>query len=219
MRISAVAWDVDGTLVHSEPRHHRALLSASALWGVDLSDLPDETFQGVHVADVWSALKTRYPSRLSFSDWLAAINDAYLSDQEAMSVIPGALETVKLFAEVGVLQICVSNSNRPIVDANIEGLGISKMIVGSISLDDVTNGKPNAEPYLKACSALGIENSSVVAIEDSATGLRSAVSAGLLTVAFTSDPIIAKLADFATDDLRSLQSLFGSTLCRPTVAS
>lgn len=215
MRISGVAWDIDGTLVDSEPRHLRALLRASALWGVDLSDLPDETFQGVHVADVWSALKTRYPSGLAYLDWLEAINDGYLRDQEEMPVVPGALEAVRLFAGHGLPQICVSNSSRPVVDTNIRGLGISGTIIGSISLDDVTNGKPDAEPYAKACAALGVENGNVVAIEDSVTGLRSAISAGLITVALTRDPAIARLADFSLHDLRFLPPLLGQYLNSP----
>jgi len=215
MRVHGVAWDIDGTLVDSEPRHLRALLRASALWGVDLSDLPDETFQGVHVADVWSALKTRYPSGLAYGVWLEAINGAYLSDREAMPVVNGALEAMALFAELGLPQICVSNSNRSVVDANIKGLGIAGMIIGSISLDDVLNGKPDAEPYAKACAALGIDRGNVVAIEDSATGLGSAISAGLLTVAYTRDPAIAGLANFAADDLRLLPSLLDSYLQPP----
>jgi beta-phosphoglucomutase-like phosphatase (HAD superfamily) len=197
MRISGIAWDIDGTLVDSEPRHLRALLRASALWGVDLSDLPDETFQGVHVA---------------YLDWLEAINDGYLCDREEMPVVPGALEAMQLFAGLGLPQICVSNSSRSVVDANIRGLGISDTIIGSISLDDVTNGKPDAEPYAKACAALGVDNRNVVAIEDSATGLRSAISAGLITVALTRDPAVASLADFSLHDLRVLPPLLGQYL-------
>ncbi len=44
----AVAWDIDGTLIDSEPLHQRALVAASAALGVDLSDLEPEAFRGVH---------------------------------------------------------------------------------------------------------------------------------------------------------------------------
>ena len=53
----AVAWDVDGTLIDSEGLHQRSLIEAGAEFGVDLSDLPDEAFRGVHMRDVWTALK------------------------------------------------------------------------------------------------------------------------------------------------------------------
>ncbi|WP_216073394.1 hypothetical protein, partial [Acinetobacter baumannii] len=60
----AVAWDIDGTLVDSEPRHHRALLAASLRWGADFSDLPDQAFRGVHMGDVWDVLRHRLPGDL-----------------------------------------------------------------------------------------------------------------------------------------------------------
>ena len=62
MRISAVAWDIDGTLVDSEPLHHHALLEASADFNVDLGDLPPLAFRGVHMEDVWSKLRSRFPA-------------------------------------------------------------------------------------------------------------------------------------------------------------
>ena len=53
----AVAWDVDGTLIDSEGLHQRSLIETGAEFGVDLSDLPDEAFRGIHMRDVWTALR------------------------------------------------------------------------------------------------------------------------------------------------------------------
>ena len=57
----AVAWDIDGTLVDSEGLHQRSLIETGADFGVDLSDLRDEAFRGIHMRDVWTALKPRFP--------------------------------------------------------------------------------------------------------------------------------------------------------------
>ena len=73
-RLRAVAWDIDGTLADSEGLHHRALTAVSAALGADLSDLPDRAFTGVHMLDVWTALRPRFPTTLSREAWLAAIN-------------------------------------------------------------------------------------------------------------------------------------------------
>ncbi len=59
--IRAIAWDIDGTLIDSEPLHHEALVHASLQFGVDLRDLPSEAYQGVHIGDVWIALRDRLP--------------------------------------------------------------------------------------------------------------------------------------------------------------
>ncbi len=84
----------------------------------------------------------------------------------------------------GVAQACVSNSGRTIVDANIEALGIGKIIAFSISLDDVSSGKPDPEPYREAARRLGAEPQAVVAVEDSGAGARSARAAGLYVVGY-----------------------------------
>ena len=57
----AVAWDIDGTLIDSEGLHQRSLIETGAEFGVDLSDLPDEAFRGIHMRDVWTALQPRFP--------------------------------------------------------------------------------------------------------------------------------------------------------------
>ena len=103
----------------------------------------------------------------------------------------------------GVAQACVSNSGRRIVDANITALGIGKMIAFSLSLEDVSAGKPDPEPYREAARRLGAEPQAVVAVEDSGAGARSARAAGLYVVGYSpsgepfigSDRSIVKLTE------------------------
>ena len=184
MSSRAVAWDIDGTLVDSEPLHHRALLAASLRWNADLSDLPETAFQGVHMHDVWTLLAGRLPATLAREAWLDAIDEHYAEGAARLAAIEGAIEAMHAFARRGLRQVCVSNSNRRIVDANIEALGIAPLLAFSISFDDVGRGKPDPEPYRGACERLGLPAASVLAVEDSATGVRSAKAAGLVTAAY-----------------------------------
>jgi beta-phosphoglucomutase-like phosphatase (HAD superfamily) len=181
----AVAWDIDGTLVDSEPLHHRALVAASQGFGVDLSDLPDMAFRGVHMGDVWKLLQSRLPQGLAEQEWLDAINCHYIENRHSLQAVPGAVETIRMLADIGIPQVCVSNSCRPIVDANLDAMGISSCIRFSISLDDVAEGKPSPMPYRNAAERLGFSPASIVAVEDSLTGLVSARAAGLYAVLFT----------------------------------
>jgi HAD superfamily hydrolase (TIGR01509 family) len=182
----AVAWDVDGTLVDSEPLHHRALLAGSLRWGVDLSDLPEQQFRGIHMADVWAALRPRMPADLGPADWLAAINAYYIANSGDLKPLPGVVQTVAALAARGIPQVCVSNSSRPVVRANLAALGLSSYLAFAISLDDVSNGKPDPEPYLRVVERLQLQPNEVLAVEDSRTGVASAVAAGM-TVALCAD--------------------------------
>jgi beta-phosphoglucomutase-like phosphatase (HAD superfamily) len=76
----------------------------------------------------------------------------------------------------------VSNSERAIVDANLQAIDESGLMRFVITLDDVVQPKPLVESYQRAASALGFPRKSVVAVEDSAGGLKSARSAGLRTL-------------------------------------
>lgn len=56
MSVTAVVWDVDGTLIDSEPLHHRALGAMGAAVGVDLSDRLETEFVGVSIDKVYEQL-------------------------------------------------------------------------------------------------------------------------------------------------------------------
>jgi HAD superfamily hydrolase (TIGR01509 family) len=206
-RFQAVAWDIDGTLIDSERLHQLALLETSASFGVDLSDLPEEAFRGTHMRDVWSALQHRFPKGTEMEAWHAAIERHYVTRAPALAASPGALDTILALGARGVLQACVSNSGRAVVDANLDALGIRDKIAFSISLDDVTVGKPNPEPFREAARRFGLPPAEVMAVEDSAAGARSATDAGLYVVAYA--PTGAVVAcDKAVSNLSQILALF-----------
>jgi HAD superfamily hydrolase (TIGR01509 family) len=180
----AVAWDVDGTLIDSELLHQRAMIESSAAFGVDVTDLPDQAFRGVHAFDVWTALRPRFLPGAERQSWLAAIERFYLAQAQSLAPTPGAIEAIRALAMRGIPQACVSNSGRAIVDANLEALGIRQLMAFSISLDDVSEGKPSPEPFLAAARRFGLLASTIVAVEDSAAGARSARAAGLYVVGY-----------------------------------
>jgi HAD superfamily hydrolase (TIGR01509 family) len=207
-RFRAVAWDIDGTLVDSEPLHHEALLAAGRNWDVDLSDLPDQAFRGIHVGDVWKLLTPRLPADIVEADWHEAINDHYVGHYERLVAIPEAIATMRALAGLGVRQVCVSNSARRVVDANIKSLGIEDIIEFSLSFDDVTVGKPDPEPYLAACRKLGLAPAEVVAVEDSRSGVTSARAGGLYVVGYRPSGGDFGEVDLATDRLSAVLELF-----------
>jgi HAD superfamily hydrolase (TIGR01509 family) len=180
----AVAWDIDGTLVDSEPVHLAALVAVSGRYGLDLSGDPPDRFLGKHLGDVWETLQGLYPPDLAMAEWVEEILGEYHSRQRDVAVIRDMLDAMHALHALGIPQACVSNSERFIVDTNIAVLGVSDLIQFSISRDDVGAGKPDPEPYLEACRRFGALPGQVVAVEDSDTGARSAHAAGLKVVRF-----------------------------------
>jgi beta-phosphoglucomutase-like phosphatase (HAD superfamily) len=101
-----------------------------------------------------------------------------------------------------------------VVDANLDALGIAPWIQFSISLDDVTEGKPSPVPYRMAAERLGLAPGTIVAVEDSSTGIRSAKAAGLHAVFLCTEDNSGQarhegsLPDITIDDLSLLRPLF-----------
>ena len=175
--IRAVAWDIDGTLIDSEPLHHRALMLVSERYGVPIA-VGDQRFVGVAMDDVWRVLKPLYPGDLTKPAWLEAICASYFVESGGLKAMPGALAAMAQLHQAGIRQCCVSNSLRRIVDINLAALGVGAWVEFSISRDDVALGKPDPAPYALACRRLGLPPSNVLAVEDSATGLLAARAAG-----------------------------------------
>jgi HAD superfamily hydrolase (TIGR01509 family) len=199
--IRAVAWDIDGTLIDSEPLHHEALVHASLQFGVDLRDLPGEAYHGVHVRDVWITLRHRFPQDLDREVWMTAIEAYYEANRRKLKPIDGAVEVVRLLSKLGVLQACVSNSRRVTVDANIAALGIAENILFSVSLDDVDHGKPDPHPYRLAIRKIDMPRQDIIAVEDSDTGARSARTAGLKVVGYRVGEAARDSIDWRIDSL------------------
>ncbi len=77
MNIQAIAWDIDGTLIDSEPLHLESLLAVCKRHNVDISDLTDDCFVGVNLFDVWETLKNRFRADVARDDWIDEINSYY----------------------------------------------------------------------------------------------------------------------------------------------
>ncbi|KHK97534.1 hydrolase [Microbacterium mangrovi] len=97
--------------------------------------------------------------------------------RDGVTVRPGARELLAQLRERGVKTALVTMSLRRMALTIVESVAPDAFDV-VIAGDDVTRPKPFPDPYLQACEALGVDVRDCVAIEDSPTGLRSAVASG-----------------------------------------
>ena len=170
-------------------------MAATLTFGIDLSDLPEQHFRGIHMGDVWTALRARLPPALQEAEWLYAITSHYIADRGVLKPLPGAVETIAALAIREVPQACVSNSHRAIVETNLDALGISRFMAFTIAFDDVAAGKPDPEPYRIAARRFGLAPAAVLAVEDSEAGLISAAAAGLHVALCEAIPIPERWGD------------------------
>jgi beta-phosphoglucomutase-like phosphatase (HAD superfamily) len=180
----AVLWDIDGTLLDSEPHHFNSFVAVCESHGQTLAKADYDRLLGRSMAEVYAMLSAVQPLPLDLPGFAAACSEYYVTHVANVPARRGALEQVAELARAGVLQACVSNSARRVVEANMGVIAMPEALRFALSRDDVTKGKPDPEPYLRAAERLGMAPEDCVVVEDSPIGARAAKAAGMVTIAW-----------------------------------
>ncbi|UCI07895.1 HAD family hydrolase [Mesorhizobium sp. B1-1-8] len=189
MTPKAVFWDMDGTLVDSEPLHEAALVAALRSVGIaPPADLHNRVL-GIAAWPVYEMLRDEFGLALPFDDWIVRKYDHYLPMAETLKPRPGAIEVFNELQALGVQQAVVSNSDRLIVDANLSAVGLTYPGMRTISRNDVIDGKPLPEPFLRAAYLAGVDPADAVAVDDSLTGAMAGLAAGMKTIFWPEAPM------------------------------
>jgi HAD superfamily hydrolase (TIGR01509 family) len=146
--------------------------------------------------------------------------DRYSHD---LPLIDGAVEAVKRLADRWPLGVA-SSSNRELIDRVLEVAGLAQYFRVTVSSEEVARGKPAPDVYFEAAHGLGVEPQLVVAIEDSANGIRSAHAAGMHVVAipnraFPPPPDVLATADLVLQSIKELHPEVVKEAERPSIPS
>jgi beta-phosphoglucomutase-like phosphatase (HAD superfamily) len=179
---AAVLWDMDGTLVDTEPYWFAAEFELVAEFGGTWSDADAHSLVGFDLLASAHELRTRGGVRLEPVDLVERLLDGVIARvAEELPWRPGAPELLAQCVAAGIPCVLVTMSWRRLADALIAAAP-SGSFAASITGDEVSNGKPDPEPYLAAAATLGVDPAQCVAIEDSPTGVASALAAGCATL-------------------------------------
>lgn len=179
---AAVLWDMDGTLVDSEPYWLLSEKNLAAEHSMDWTEQDGLDLVGMSLYDSSKIIKSKLASELHPDEIMHNLTDSVVSHlQREIPWRPGALELLTELKKKGVKTALVTMSLRRMALAVADSVGFEAFDV-VVAGDDVRNGKPHPEPYLKAAELLGVEPQDCIAFEDSITGLRSAEAAGTRAV-------------------------------------
>lgn len=177
----AVLWDMDGTLIDTEPVWIRAKQELIRQHGGTWHDSIGEQLIGASMDAATSALR-QAGVQLEEEQIASFLIAAVIAELEAGAPWrPGALRLVSELARANVAQAIVTTSPRAMADIVIRELP-ENLISVVVAFEDVEFTKPHPQPYLLAAELLGVHPAECVAIEDSPTGLAAAISAGTTAV-------------------------------------
>lgn len=193
----AVVFDMDGTLILSEP----AIIRAWTAWAIEFGVTAEELrgFHGVPTADVVRAVLD--DGRVGVA--LDRINELELRELAGIVPVPGSVEALAALpaGRKAVATSCSESLARARLAAS--GLEAPEIVV---TVDDVERGKPAPDIFLAAADRLGIDPSDCLVVEDAVQGLAAARAARMSTLAVTTTTPAAQLAaDAVVADLSAVR--------------
>ena len=202
---SGILFDMDGVLLDSTP----AVARVWHEWAIEHGFDPDEVVRAAHGRPSMSTIRDYLPG----SDYEAEnreVERRELADLEGIVPWPGAIDLLKSLP-LGRWAI-VTSCTRPLAEVRIRAGGLPRPKF-FITSDDIENGKPAPDPYLKGAQMLGLHPADCIVVEDVPAGVRSGKAAGCRVIALCTTMLEAELrsagADWLVEDCSSITLLSG----------
>lgn len=180
--IEAILWDVDGTLVDSEPLSEKSLDIWLENKGIEATPDLHDALIGRTLEMNHSYLVSKYKIEENFETFKNQKMDILIPLMKDLKPrfqkLPQLLEKIH---QSPLRQAAVSNGQKRAVTESINSLG-NHYFEFSLAIEDTVDGKPSPTPYHIAADRLGVDIKNCLVVEDTAAGLQAALSAGAQTI-------------------------------------
>lgn len=183
-RIEAVVFDMDGVLIDSEVIWRRVRETYAAEIGHTWTEADQLALMGCSTQD-WSVRMRERLGLVHLSAQALAdeiIGRVLAAFRQELPVRPGAAQALQALGERWPLALA-SGSPRALVACAMELTGFGRHFRSILCGDDVSQGKPHPEIYLRSLQRLGVDAQAAAGVEDSANGLRALRAAGMWAIA------------------------------------
>lgn len=180
---AAVLWDMDGTLVDTEPYWIDAEFEIVEMHGRTWSHAHAKALVGSDLLDSGAYIREHGGVDRTATEIVEMLLDRVVARVRAeVPWRPGARELLAQVRDSAIDTALVTMSWKRFADEVVRCLP-TESFTASVTGDEVSRGKPHPEPYLLAAERLGVRPDDCIAIEDSPTGVRSALAAGCSVIA------------------------------------
>ena len=184
--IKGFLFDLDGVIVDTAVFHFQAWRRLAQKLGGDFTEEQNEQLKGVSRVDSLNKVIEWTGATVSdeeFQTFMVDKNEWYLELVQGLGpqdALPGALNFLQTAYDQGIkIALGSASKNAPMI---LEKLGITPLFTAIIDGNNVVNGKPHPEVFLKGAEALGLEPSECVVFEDSIAGVQAAKTGGMSSV-------------------------------------
>lgn len=194
-RAEGLLFDLDGTLIDSDPVHRASWVEILAPYGIEVDEtFYRERFSGRHNPELIAELLPDLDAeaRAAMSDRKEAMFRALA---HTVPPVRGVLRFVRDARARGQKLAVVTNAPRRNAVAVLTAIGLVDVWDAIVVSEDLAAGKPDPTPYRAALEALCIAAPRALAFEDSTTGIRSAVGAGIHCIGLATTMTVQALRD------------------------
>jgi len=181
--LKGVVFDLDGVIVDSHPIHKQAWRAFLAHVGKEVSEAGlDFIFEGRKRGEIL----THFLGELSDHDiqlYGSKKDEFFRQESEVLKPIRGTIEFITNVRQAGLSMAVATSASKQRAQWTLEQLELAEYFSVMVSGDDVALGKPNPGTYRMAARRLLLPPNCLLAVEDSVSGVRSAIAAGLRCVA------------------------------------
>lgn len=183
--MSAILFDMDGTIIDSEPLWLQAEIQVMAELGCHWDEQDQINCLGGPMERTEKYMQDRSGNVKPYGYFGQRLNEVMKSKfVKDLELIPNALELIKKSKEAGLKTALVTASGRELMNSALTRFPENSFDI-AISRDDVANSKPHPEPYLMAAERLKVKIDECLVLEDSMTGVRAGLDSGAQVVAIS----------------------------------
>jgi mannitol-1-/sugar-/sorbitol-6-phosphatase len=175
VQCKGLLFDLDGVLADSTPAVARVWTIFANKYGFD----PEETVRRAHGRPSMATIQELLPNANHKAE-SAVLERMEIEDIEDVVALPGAAELLHALPADKWTVVTSCTRALAVVRLRAAGLPIPAQMVTS---NDIVNGKPSPEPYLKGAELLGLAAADCVVVEDAPAGIRSGKAAGARVIA------------------------------------
>jgi HAD superfamily hydrolase (TIGR01509 family) len=182
-RVSAVVFDMDGTLHDTEVVYHAATKAAVAAVGFTITDEFCHSLIGIPGLETDAMMRAHLGPGFPFDRFDQLYHD-YIERalQAEVPMKPGAVEALEAFKRHGMKLAVATSARRQPAERALMRSGLLAHLSVVVTRDDVARGKPHPDLFLRAAALLDVPAEECLAIEDSLNGIRAAHAAGMMPV-------------------------------------
>jgi HAD superfamily hydrolase (TIGR01509 family) len=188
-----VIFDMDGTMLDTEPVSLAGMMHAGKTLGFNITREVCESLMGKSLKRCHDILQTTYGENFNIKEAFR-LHVAYVDDffeKNGVPVKAGIFELLDALDEMGVKKCVATSTVKARATHKLSEAGLGGRFETIIGGDDVENGKPSPDIFLKAATSCGIEPQDCLVLEDTEAGILGASAANIPVIAI---PDIAPLS-------------------------